>query len=85
MLQTDDKLCVVRSPPQGHPHRGLRQGVQGVRTSVPQYNVRTTGRKEWKSETYGEYGHGDDIGDDADNKDDDGSGGGNCNGWGYGC
>ena len=53
-LQTDNKLCAARSPPQGHPHRGLR-------------GRRTTGQKE--SKTYRKYRHGDDCDGGADGND----------------
>ena len=38
----------------------------------------TTGQKEWKLETYGEEGHGDDVGDDADDDNDGGGRDGDC-------
>ena len=49
-------------------------GAQDVRTSVPQYDIRTTGQKGLR--TYHKNRHGGDVGDD-DGDDANGDGGGN--------
>ena len=49
-------LCRRTTPTEDH-----AEGAQGMRTSVLQYDIRTTGQKELK--TYREDRHGEDNGD----------------------
>ena len=55
----------------------IAAGARGVRTIVPQYDVRTTGRRG--SKTYGKNRHGGD-GDGGDDGGDNGDGGGDDGG-----